>query len=260
MARYKVGLRRPATVASLLVALTLGGLAGCEQSQPGIDTADWAAITEQTWPPGEMPEDAKLDANPQRTNVVVVLDMSGSMSNADCAGEYGSKARAARAALETWSDSLPREANLGLIAFSHNRIRTLVPLGTDNRQAFVEAAKEVRPRGGTPLRSAMAAAHKLLAERARFQLGYGRYQIVMITDGEHSDGENPLPVVERILGNPANPVEIHTIGFCIDDSALRQPGLVQYQSAHDPEQLAQGLSRVLAESTSFEPVEEFNEQ
>lgn len=235
-------------------------LTSCERSEPKIAIDDWSAVTDQEWPRGEAPEGDSLDANPQRTNVVVVLDMSGSMGREDCSGDHASKADAARAALSTWTEAVPRDANIALVAFSDRGIQKLVPLGTDNRQRFAEATHEVTPGGGTPLRSAMDSAHHLLAERARYQLGYGRYQIVMVTDGEHSQGENPLPMVEQILSNPANPVEIHTIGFCIDDSALRQPGLVQYQSANNPEELARGLSSVLAESTSFDPLEDFNEQ
>lgn len=244
---------------ALIVLIHGGGLTSCDGNNPDVNEDRWTAITDQQWPPGEIPENAELDVNRQRTNLAVVLDMSGSMGSTDCAGDYASKAEAARAALKTWAAAVPRDANLGLIAFTESKVRTLVPLGTGNRDRFVGAAQEVGPNGGTPLRSGMQAAHEMLIERARYQLGYGRYQIVMITDGEHSSGENPLPLVEGILGNPANPIEIHTIGFCIDDSALKQPGMVHYQSAHDPDQLAQGLSRVLAESNSFQPVEDFNE-
>lgn len=245
---------------ALLGIIAAFGLFGCQDDAPDATPAEWSAITDRQWPPGEISGDQRLDTNPQRTNVAVVLDMSGSMGNNECAGDHGSKAAAARQALATWTQAVPRDANIGLITFTGSRIQTLVPLGTDNRQRFVDAARAVRPDGGTPLRSGMQAAHEMLIERAHYQLGYGRYQILMITDGAHSEGENPLPVVKRILDNPANPVEIHTIGFCIDDSALKQPGLVHYQSAHDPEQLAEGLSSVLAESTSFQPVEDFDEQ
>lgn len=235
-------------------------LTACVDNEPVIDTDKWSAVTDRDWPPGEAPEDLRLDGNLQRTNVAVVLDMSGSMGEDRCAGEHGTKAAAARAALAAWTQAVPRDANIGLIAFNKGMIRTLVPLGTGNRQRFIQAAGEIYPDGGTPLRSGMASAHRMLAERAHYQLGYGRYQVVMITDGEHSSGENPLPIVEDILNNPANPVEIHTIGFCIEDSVLRQPGFVHYQSANDPEQLAAGLSSVLAESTQFDPVEDFDEQ
>jgi hypothetical protein len=255
----RLSLAMPAVVL-LGAAGAFGLVSGCEDTAPDVEVDEWSAITDREWPPGDIPEDARLDVNRQRTNVAVVLDMSGSMGDGDCSGDHDSKASAARAALATWVEAVPRDANLGLIAFADSRVQTLVPLGTDNRERFVQAANEVYPSGGTPLLSGMKAAHAMLIERARFQLGYGRYQIVMITDGEHSNGENPLPEVEAVLGNPANPVEIHTIGFCIDDSALKQPGLVQYQSAHDPEQLAAGLSKVLAESSSFEPMESFDEQ
>lgn len=252
--------RRHAASAMLGLALALAALTACDSNAPEIDAQKWSAITNRDWPPGQAPDERRLDTDPQRTNVAVVLDMSGSMQDNACAGDHGSKAEAARVALTSWAQAVPRAANIGLIAFTEGDIRTLVPLGTDNRSRFVDAARRVRPGGGTPLRSAMAAAHSMLAERAHYQLGYGRYQIVMITDGEHSNGENPLPVVEDILGNPANPVEIHTIGFCIEGSVLKQPGFVHYQSANDPEQLAAGLSSVLAESTSFQPVEDFDEQ
>lgn len=252
--------RRRTPLPALGLALTLAALAACDGNAPDIQAQDWSAITDRDWPPGDAPEERRLDADPQRTNVAVVLDMSGSMQYDDCAGGHGSKAAAARTALATWAEAVPRDANIGLIAFTEGDIRTLVPLATDNRPRFIEAAAQVRPAGGTPLRSAMATAHAMLIERAHYQLGYGRYQIVMITDGEHSEGENPLPVVEEILDNPANPVEIHTIGFCIEDSVLKQPGYVHYQSANDPEQLAAGLSSVLAESTSFQPVEDFDEE
>lgn len=253
--------RLPAGTARMLGTLALAALVGgCGQS--GEDTnaePEWTAITDQQWPPGGEAEETALDVNPQRTNIVVVLDMSGSMGEARCAGDYRSKAEAARAALGTWIESVPREANLGLIAFSARGVQTLVPLGSDNRKRFMSATSEVGPGGQTPLGTAMEQAHELLSERGRHQLGYGRYQMVVITDGVHSRGEDPSPLVDRILSNPANPVEIHTIGFCIDDSALRQPGRVNYQSANNPEELEQGLSRVLAESSSFEPVEDFND-
>lgn len=245
----------------MLVLLgTVALLLGCQDHEPAIQSEDWSAITEREWPPGEAPDERALDTDLQRTNIAVVLDMSGSMGEADCSGDHGSKAAAAESALATWVRAVPRDANVGLIAFNNDRIRTLVPLGTDNRERFIEAAGSIRPGGGTPLGSGMSAAHRMLIERAHYQLAYGRYQIVMITDGEHSSGENPLPVVEQILTNPANPVEIHTIGFCIEDSVLKQPGYVHYQSANDPEQLAQGLSSVLAEASSFQPVEDFDEE
>ena len=154
--------RLPAGTARMLGAFALAALVGgCGQGGEDTDAeTEWTAITDKQWPPGgEATEETALDVNPQRTNIVVVLDMSGSMGEARCAGDYRSKAEAARAALGTWIESVPREANLGLIAFSARGVQTLVPLGSDNRKRFMNATSEVGPGGQTPLGTAMEQAH-----------------------------------------------------------------------------------------------------
>jgi hypothetical protein len=216
-----------------------------------------AEVKSATWPsPGDA-EILQLDPVPTRANYLAVLDMSGSMKDPDCAGRYGSKADAARAALAAWLRSVPRTANIGLVVFSGGAVSLKVPLGVNNREAFIRAVANTRPSGRTPLRDAVALAHKELERRARYQQGYGDYRIVVITDGMHSEGQDPRPVVDAILGNPANPALIYTIGFCIEESALHQPGRTMYQSAKNPEELSSGLQRVLAESQQFDTIKEF---
>ncbi len=216
-----------------------------------------AEVKSATWPPPGDADILQLDPVPTRANYLAVLDMSGSMRDPDCAGRYGSKAEAARAALAAWLESVPRTANIGLVVFSGGRVSLEVPLGVDNREAFIRAVNETRPAGKTPLHDAVALAHRELERRARYQQGYGDYRIVVITDGMHSEGQDPRPVVDAILGNPANPVLIYTIGFCIERSALHQPGRTLYQSAKNPDELSSGLRRVLAESQQFDTVKEF---
>ena len=228
---------------------------------PSPSEMGWSAITTQQWPPrgGPSAGDTDLDVDPGRANLVVVLDMSGSMAESRCAGDHRDKATAARVAMGRWLESVPGDANLGLVTFDASGVNVPVVPATGNREAFLRAVGTTRAGGGTPLRSSLREAHDLLAAQARRQLGYGRYQLIVVTDGAHSSGEDPASVIETIVTNPANPVELHTIGFCIDDSALRRPGWVDYQSANNPAELAQGLSRVLAESTAFEPPEDFHE-
>lgn len=227
------------------------------QSPPAFTVAE---AKKAVWPPpGEASVD-RLDPMPTRTNYLAVLDMSGSMRDADCAGQYPSKAEAARAALAAWLRSIPEEANIGLVIFASSEVKLAVPLGVDNRRAFMAAAKAAQPSGKTPLKDALALARAEIERRARYQQGYGDYRIVVITDGMHSDGQDPRPVIGSILGNPANPILIYTIGFCIEGSALNQPGRTVYQSARSPEELTQGLQRVLAESQAFDVIKEFETQ
>ncbi len=221
------------------------------------DIAAIAEVKAATWPSPADKEILQLDPVPTRANYLAVLDMSGSMKDPDCAGRYGSKADAARAALAAWLQSVPRTANIGLVVFSGGDVSLKVPLGVNNRETFVRAVADTRPSGKTPLHDAVSLAHRELERRARYQQGYGDYRIVVITDGMHSEGQDPRPVVDAILGNPANPVLVYTIGFCIEESALHQPGRTMYQSAKNPEELSSGLQRVLAESQQFDTIKEF---
>lgn len=227
------------------------------QSTPAFTVAE---AKKAVWPPPGGGEIDQLDPMPTRANYLAVLDMSGSMRDADCAGQYPSKAEAARAALDAWLRSIPEEANIGLVIFASSEVKLAVPLGVDNRRAFMAAAEAAQPSGKTPLKDALSLARAELERRARYQQGYGDYRIVVITDGMHSDGQDPRPEVDAILGNPANPILIYTIGFCIEGSALHQPGRTVYQSARSPEELTRGLQRVLAESQAFDVIKEFEAQ
>lgn len=251
-----------------LALLLVGGLAlaGCgdgagDDARERLDrrfvsTVEEAKQTE--WPGGDPVDPDQLDTRMARDNFMVVLDMSGSMAGPECAGSHEDKAQAAQAAITNWMKSITRDANLGLIIFDSEGTSVRVPLGRDNREAFREHIARSSASGGTPLQSAMALAHKELTRRARYQQGYGTYRLVVITDGEHSAGENPMEAVTRIASNPANPIEIHTVGFCIEDSALNQPGITLYHSAQSPRELAEGLNSVLAESMDFATVKEFS--
>ncbi len=243
---------------AILVMVCFGFLLGCgetEEKQARKNESDQqfslAQARDAVWPPPVNAPIERYDPLLTRQNFMAVLDMSGSMSDTDCSGQFDTKAEAARFALVNWLESIPREANVGLVVFSRKAVKVYVPLGVDNRDVFQKAVQKTFPSGGTPLRTAMELALRELEERARHQNGYGDYRLVVITDGQHSEGEDPKPVVDAILNNPANPIQIYTIGFCITESALNQPGRIIYQSANNPDELKKGLDRVLAESTHF---------
>ncbi len=241
-------------------ALGIVLLAGCDGGTTASSSvvaeirAAWETGRRQTpWPPASEPP-RELDPARTRDNVMLVLDMSGSMGRRDCAGRFPSKAAAARAAFKGWLKQVSPDTNVGLAVVADNRIEVPVPPGRGdvNRRALAAAVDAARPGGETPLSTAVETARRALEARARLQQGYGTYRLVVITDGEHSAGFDPTDAVVEILANRNNPIEIHTIGFCIDDSALNLPGLTYYQSAADPDQLQRGLAQVLAETVAFD--------
>lgn len=200
-----------------------------------------------------------MDSNPTRENIMVVLDMSGSMSQSNCSGRFTNKSLAAKSAMRNWINSVNDEANLGLVVFDSRGPSVHVPLGVDNRDKFAKAVSGAGPGGSTPLKTSINIASQALEERAVYQQGYGKYQIVVVTDGVHDPDEDPKSALNAIFSNPANPIDVTTIGFCIDDSALNQPGMTRYQSARNPEELIKGLDSVLAESEDFQPIQEFED-
>jgi len=207
---------------------------------------NWPPLTEQATAPSAV-------ASVTASNYYVVLDASGSMLRTECSGG-GTKIEAAIAALDTFMQQVPAEANLGLAVFDENGTSERVPLASGNRDAFREALAQTRAGGGTPLRTSMTLAYDKLIEQGQHQLGYGDYHLVVVTDGVPDPrSEDPAPIVRTMTA--LSPVVLHTIGFCIGtDHVLNQPGRAYYVAADSPEQLSQGLDSVLAEAPSFDVV------
>lgn len=240
-----------------LVVLVLLAV-GCEKPQPPpappkpkvAQAVPAAAPAPKTaaWPPAK-DDNTPVAADLFAKNYYVVLDGSGSMNDRGCSGAQ-TKIEAAKAALTNFSESLPADANLGLLVFDGSGVRERLPLGTGNREQFSRVVNSVRANAGTPLGSSVRLAYsKLLAQGAK-QLGYGEYHLVVVTDGAADQGNDPTPVVNQLLSE--SPVVLQTIGFCIGKNhSLNQAGRTIYRAADNPEELRQGLADVLAEAPQF---------
>lgn len=201
------------------------------------------------WPPAGPGAPAALAAELTTRNFYVVLDASGSMNERACQGG-GSKIEQARAALQAFVKAVPRNANLGLMVFDQTGISERVALGGDNRDEFMRRVLAIHPSGGTPLRGAVEIGRRQLEAQARRQLGYGEYNLVIVTDGEASKGHDPRDAVDALIAQ--TPIVLHTVGFCIDARhSLNQAGRTIYKQANDTAELQRGLESVLAESPSF---------
>jgi Ca-activated chloride channel homolog len=235
----------------LLVAFEGPGAPPGERPRGPSDPSDsYSLRAENSWPSLKAGQSTAPAADLFAANYYVVLDGSGSMNDVDCSAGKP-KIDAARTALKSFAASVPASANLGLAVFERRGIGELLPLGTDNRQAFGQAVAQVRAGAGTPLRSAIALAYDKLVEQGRRQLGYGEYHLVVVTDGIASQGEDPTDVVDRMLAE--SPVLVSTIGFCIGENhSLNQPGRTDYRAADNPEALRKGLEAVLAEAPAFD--------
>jgi uncharacterized protein YegL len=242
-------------MSALLAALTL---AACERAAP---VADASAVNEETikatvarWPfasaSQSQPVSAGADAAVSMTrNYYLVFDASGSMLQNKCSGNE-SKLAVAKRALVEFTAKLPADANLGLSVFDSGGVRELLPLSAINKNMAAQTISMVDAGGGTPLAEAIQKAYVALTAQGRKQLGYGDYNLVVVTDGEAS-GTDPRGIVDAVLRE--SPVVLHTVGFCIGEThSLNQPGRVIYRAADNPAELASGLADVLAESPTFD--------
>lgn len=199
------------------------------------------------WPPAAKGSQVAKDVLAR--NFYVVLDGSGSMKDRSCTST-ASKNHDSKLALNAFSQSVPKNANLGLAVFDAKGLREVLPLGQNNRDAFVRAVNAVGPGGGTPLKAAVQLGQQQLEAQAAQQLGYGEYTLVLVTDGEASAGQDPRAAVDTLLR--ATPIVLHTIGFCIGTGhSLNQKGRTIYRAANSEQELRSGLAEVLAESPDF---------
>ncbi len=239
----------------LLAALGCGPAGDAPNAPASQDSpvAEADLARRELWPPVDPDQTLEFAADPLAPNYYVILDGSGSMGSFDCGGGQA-RIDAAVDALEEFARAVPESANLGLLAFDEIGVKERLPLGPRNRDAFINAVRRVRSHHGTPLASAIGLGYGSLTEQARKQRGYGSYNLVVVTDGEASDGEDPSEIVEQILNE--SPIVIHTIGFCIGSNhSLNQSGRILYRSATDTAQLRAGLGEVLAEAPSFDVVQ-----
>lgn len=244
--------------AALSLFCLLALLPGCDKPAPKANLPNKGAtapvphpapVVQKAWPPTNSKELPIAD-NLLARNYCLVLDASGSMGERGCSGER-SKLDAAKAALLQFAKRLPAEANLGLLVFTRSQVSTLIDLGRNNLEQIVTVLDTIRASGGTPLANAVASAYQKLEEQAIRQLGYGEFNLVVITDGIADSGQDPGEVVLGILRD--TPIQVHTIGFCIGpDHSLNMPGRTVYREANNPEELRRGLEEVLAETESFD--------
>ena len=203
---------------------------------------------DNSWP--LLPEtENQVAAQLDLKNYYLIFDGSGSMKESECSNN-SSKLAVAKTAVTEFIKKIPANANIGFSVFDYSGASERVALATHSQANIITEIDGVRASGTTPLRTAIKDAFSALNQQAIKQLGYGEYHLIVITDGQASDNEDPTDMVQLMLEK--SPVVLHTIGFCIDGShSLNQTGLTLYKAANNPAELSSGLDAVLAESADF---------
>ena len=158
----------------------------------------------------------------------IAIDVSGSMDD-EVQGESGKRERkieVARRAARDLVEQFARYADehkgepvmLGLYEFSdrfgEQDCRPIIPMGPPDRGRADTALAALRPDGGTPIGSAL-----ITAKRELDATGLSRRHLLVVTDGENTDGFAPDRVAAAIGRRPeAERPSIYFVAFDIEES------------------------------------------
>jgi hypothetical protein len=199
-------------VCTVWLAMSVLAVAGCESS-PRNDADDsdddTSAVVDKY-----VPEvDEGLGAS-----VAILIDNSGSMkeeAEGDATPKYVVARKALEAMLASTDSFVARQPdfpiNVGLYRFS-SRVTPMVPVGKYDRAALVAALDSMpEPDGGTAIGTAMRQAREDL-----YRAGTIRKYILVVTDGENTEGVSPRRVAREINRRSEGAVRMFFVAFDID--------------------------------------------
>jgi Mg-chelatase subunit ChlD len=157
----------------------------------------------------------------------IVIDVSGSMDDrVEGQGGREPKIDIARRAARDLVEQFARYAEehkeetvlLGLYEFSERSgqpdCRPIVPMGRPDRERATAALTTLEADGGTPIGSAM-----IIAKRELDATGLARRHLLVVTDGENTDGFEPDAVAAAIGRRPESErPSIYFVAFDIEAS------------------------------------------
>jgi Mg-chelatase subunit ChlD len=213
-------------IARRAVALVIAGALlapACRDRRPDDEpdrlTRTDRRIDDALTPAAEVPTREGLAA-------AIVIDVSGSMED-EVEGPDGREEekieiarRAARDLVEQfarYAEKHPEESVLlGIYEFSERSgeadCRPVIPLSKPDRERAEAALRTLRARGGTPIGSAM-----VTAKRELDGTGFTRRHLLVVTDGENTDGFAPERVAAAIARRPESErPSIYFVAFDIE--------------------------------------------
>jgi Ca-activated chloride channel family protein len=152
----------------------------------------------------------------ERASIMLVTDVSGSMRATDVTP---TRLNAAKAAANRFVESVPRQVNVGVLAF--NGTPSVLQSPTADREAVFAAVERMQPGGRTATGDAIATAINVL-KRVPGELGRRPpAAIVLLSDGKSTVGRDPAPAAAA-AGRLHIP--IYTVALGTEAGTVRVPG------------------------------------
>lgn len=162
--------------------------------------------------------------------VIVTMDVSASMWATDL---LPTRMEAAKQAAELFVDQLPPKMRVGVVSFSETSYLNQAP--TTNRTQIKNAIERLYPRTGTAIGHGLSLSLETLYNSMGELpiLAPGQYApavIILLTDGENTDGPSPLQVIQPAIERG---IRIYTIGVGSPESSTVTVGSTPIQARLD---------------------------
>lgn len=176
-------------------------------------TTALAALPAQATPTAEPGVERQLQP------VVVVMDYSSSMLEADADADGTTRLAAAQQATTNLLDNVPEGADLGLVVYGSNTpedcsdITTVQQVGPTDAASLKQRIEALEAVGETPIGAA------LLHAADELQDVDGEKSIILVSDGEENCSEPPACEAAKDLAGQGIDLTVHTIGFKVNETA-----------------------------------------
>lgn len=128
----------------------------------------------------------------ERASIMLVTDVSGSMTSTDI---KPNRMRAARAAAERFTTDVPKRIRIGVMEFNENPRTLQTP--TRDRALVKAALDKMTPSGGTATGEALKAALQVLRPALKEGEKAAPAAIVLLSDGKSIKGRDPVDVAKQ---------------------------------------------------------------
>lgn len=188
------------------------------------------------WSPPGYAEESSHDA------LVVIFDGSGSMDEI-MSGSRDRRIDVAKRALKQVLKEVPDSTHVGILAFGRHG-GWIYPIGPVRIKEMNAAIDQVQPGGQTPLGEFIAKGANALLDERKQQYNYGRYRLLVLTDGDASDEALMLQVAPTVVRRQ---IRMDVIG--VDMTGGQKHRLASlassYQRGDDPKSFREALRKVV---------------
>ncbi|WPZ14229.1 VWA domain-containing protein [Nitratireductor rhodophyticola] len=186
---------------------------------------------------------------------IIVLDGSGSMWGQI---DGTTKIEIARDTLRKVMETLPKDTELGLVAYGHREkgscsdIEIAIPPATGTAAAVADFADRLNPKGKTPLTDAVRKA----AEELRIEENAAT--VILVTDGLETCNADPCALGRELEASGVD-FTAHVVGFGLSEEEGQEVACLAentgglYLKADDAGQLAEALETTVAKAPDPKP-------